>query len=284
MEVLILEAVLTHFTKNNEIHEISNFDFLYVPMDPSLYEVIRVIDKVPVFLEEHFERLRSSARIIGYEIKEGLKNIKDNIDRMVEINNISNYNIKIVVNNLKKDCYDIYYYFITTKYPEENLYNEGISTILYKAVRKNPNAKIINNNLRKDVNKLLQEKNCYEALLVNEQNELTEGSRSNLFFINNKDVYTPPGGDVLLGITRQKIISTCKKNNINIIEVPIKSDEISSFDGAFICGTSPKVLPICSIDDYNFSVKNDVLRNIMRLYNNEIQNYINTYKKTTSQG
>ncbi len=52
----------------------------------------------------------------------------------------------------------------------------------------------------------LQESKAYEALLVNEEGYITEGSRSNVFLIKDGVIYTPADRDVLLGITRAKVI------------------------------------------------------------------------------
>jgi branched-chain amino acid aminotransferase len=113
---------------------------------------------------------------------------------------------------------------------------------------------------------------------VNCSGEITEGSRSNLFFIKGNSVYTSPSKDVLMGITRQRIISICRKNGIGVNETAILADQVEFFDAAFISGTSPKVLPISTIDDYKYSTDNSLLLNIMEIYNNEIQNYINNHK------
>lgn len=272
------DAVLDFFIHNGNIHEVSDFDNIYDDKHPSVYEVIRIIDGIPLFLEEHYKRLVDSSCMLGYSIDLDFSSIRKNILKMTEINKIQNYNIKIVVNNFDKVSSDIYYFFVKSNYPEESLYKKGIKTFLYRAIRENPNAKVINNNLREEVDKLLKEKKCYEALLVNYSGEITEGSRSNLFFIKGNSVYTSLSKDVLMGITRQRIISLCTKNGIEVEETVIPADRAENFDAAFISGTSPKVLPISSIDDYRYSTDNRLLLNIMEIYNNEIQNYINNHK------
>jgi branched-chain amino acid aminotransferase len=279
MEVKILsDAVLNFFIHNSSLHKASDFDKIYCDKHPSVYEVIRIIDGIPLFLEEHYERLSSSAVILGYRLDFDYEEQRKNILKMIEINKTQNYNIKIVVNNFNNDSSDTYYFFIKSNYPEEALYIHGIKTFLYKAVRENPNVKIINKNLREEVDRLLKEKGCYEALLVNNSGEITEGSRSNLFFIRDNSVFTSPSEGVLMGITRQRIISLCRKNGIEVKEVPISSEHVESFDAAFISGTSPKVLPVSTIDEYNYSTDNSLLIKIMKIYNDEIHNYITSHK------
>lgn len=275
------EAQLNYFQFNGKIYNTIEFDNLYKDIFPSVYEVIRVVDKVPLFLEDHYKRFMNSLKIASDNLKLNIKfdAIKESIDNLVKLNDISNYNIKIVLNNISSDKKNEYYFFIRSIYPDKSLYDMGIKTFTYNAVRSNPNAKIINQNLRDTVNRLLKEKNCYEALLVNNNDEITEGSRSNVFFLKDKTVYTAPVGDVLPGITRQKIIQLLRENGIEFKEEPIHENEISAFDGAFMSGTSPKVLPISRINDIEFSPKNNLLQKVMKIYDDEIANYTVSHKK-----
>lgn len=271
------EAILNSFIRNGNVYKISEFDNIYSDIPPSVYEVIRIIDGIPLFLEEHYQRLKNSAALIGREISLSFDQINSNIQKMIKLNNIRNHNIKIIVNNFSQNA-DYYFFFIKSSYPDEELYRIGIKTFLYDSTRENPNAKIINKSLREEIDKLLKLKNCYEALLVNKSGEVTEGSRSNLFFIREGNVYTPPKGDVLMGITRQRIIKLCNENNIHVIECPIASNSLNRFEAAFISGTSPKILPISSIDDINYSTSNKTLLVLMDAYNKEIEKYIMLHK------
>ncbi len=272
------EAVLNYFIHNGKEYSTPDFNKIYGDNPPSVYEVIRIIDGVPIFLEEHYLRLKNSAAIIGNEINISFDNIKSHINRMISLNNVSNYNIKIVLNNFYQNTNDNYFFFIKSSYPNENLYSQGIRTLLLDSIRENPNAKIINKNLRKEADLLLAKRNCYEALLVNTSGEVTEGSRSNLFFIKDGKVYTSPPGDVLMGITRGRIIKLCTENNIKVIETPIYSSSLNSYEAAFISGTSPKVLPISCIDNLEYSTSNQTLLKVMDIYNNEIDNYLKSHR------
>lgn len=272
------EALLKKFIYNGETLSTEKFDTIYEDRFPSIYEVIRIMNGVPLFLEEHYERFVNSAKILGFKLNISIEEIKDNISKMININEIDNYNIKIVINNLSGKNSSQYYFFISSNYPGEDMYKNGIKTITYRAVRENPNAKVINKNLRDEINRLLKEKDCYEALLVNEQGDITEGSRSNTFFIMDGKVYTSPSEGVLLGITRQRIISLCMKNNIEVIEKPVSVSDLPSCDALFMSGTSPKVLPISKVDDADFSTHNELLLRIMKIYDDEIKAYIESHK------
>ncbi|TDT60950.1 aminotransferase class IV [Fonticella tunisiensis] len=272
------EALLDYFIFNGRIYSVNEFNEKYIDKHPSIYEVIRIIEGIPLFLEEHYDRLTNSAKLLGYDLNISFENIKNNIVKAILLNKVDNYNIKIVINNLGFESPDEYFYFIKSSYPDKEMYKKGVNTILYKAVRENPNAKVINQRLRDEVNRVLNETGCYEALLVNHEGFITEGSRSNVFFIKGSSILTAPEKDVLSGITRQRIINLCRKNGIEVVEAPIASDSIKDFQAAFISGTSPKVLPISKIDNFTLDTRNNLLLNIMHIYDFEIENYINAHK------
>ena len=55
-------------------------------------------------------------------------------------------------------------------------------------------------------------------------------------------------------------------------------NELDFYDSAFITGTSPKILPLASAVNYEFDVNNKILRLLMQLYNDLINNYLRHYK------
>ncbi|MEF9933814.1 MAG: aminotransferase class IV [Clostridium sp.] len=268
---------LDYFIFNDNIYPSSEFENLYIEDAKSLYEVIRVCSSTPLFLEEHLNRLFKSANIVGYSLTLTLEEIRSNIKKIINKNNATDYNLKIVINNLDNPSPNVYYFFITTNYPDPSLYTKGVDAFLYSAERDNPNAKVINATLREKVNALMQEKNCFEAILVNNNGYITEGSRSNLFFIKDNTLYTTKGSDVLLGITRDRIISLAIKDGINVVEDDIHVDSLPSFSSIFISGTSPKALPIKNLDNMTFSPKEELMQRIIKLYDNEIDSYIKSH-------
>ncbi len=247
--------------------------------DNIVYEVIRVIDGVPLFLEEHIERLNKSANLLNHDISHILGTITKDIKKIIDLNNKPNKNFKILMYNIEKPVPNYYIFFIESNYPANNLYKTGIKAITYKAIRKNPQAKTINNEFRKSVNIEIDKNKAYEALLINELGEISEGSRSNVFFVRNDSVYTAPGKNVLLGTTRKKIIKICDELNFKVNEKPITIEFLKTCDALFITGTSPKVLPISQVDEMRFdSPSNKVVQEIMKTYDFLINDYIKTHK------
>lgn len=271
------ESVNKYYIQNSNVKETEQFDDRRVKEGKSIYEVLRVVDGVPLFLEEHLARFNNSARYIDKALTVTELEIKNNIRKLIEENSVYDGNIKFVLNYSDEGA-NFLLYFISHKYPSEDMYKVGVKTILHHAERINPNAKVINVGFREQVDKELQAKSAYEAILVNNKDNITEGSKSNIFLVKNNIVYTSLVEDVLPGVTRGRIINILNNLGIDVKETNINYKEVENMDALFITGTSPKVLPIKYVDDLVFeSSTNTVVVNIMRKYNEIIKDYINNW-------
>ena len=110
-------------------------------------------------------------------------------------------------------------------------------------------------------------------------NCITEGSKSNVFFIRKECVMTAPGDKVLKGITREKVISFCNKLNYKLIECPISIDTLPSMEAVFLTGTSPKILPVNRIDQITYSTGHPMMKNLMAAYDDLIQEDISRWRQ-----
>lgn len=274
------ESILDYVIHNDKICSVNEVNLIEELKKPSIYEVIRIIDGIPLYLEEHLERFRKSARLTGIKITKTDEEIVNKIYELIKINKEYNLNIKILFNNSLHGKGNIYFYFVKSLYPLKTMYKKGIHTIFYRTERENPNAKTANKELRELIARAREKEKAFEALLVNSKDQITEGSRSNIFFVKNGKLHTPPSEKVLLGVTRTKVVELSKLNNIDLIEKDILVDDITKYDGAFITGTSINVLPIKSIDKTILnSQNNDLVKHIMGIYEQDMKNYINTRKE-----
>ena len=230
---------------------------------PSVYEVIRLSGGKPQFLKEHYERLERSLASMRIPVPFTCDELAECIARLAEESGIKDHNIKIEVDVSGHSMM----YLNPTHYPSAELYKSGIRTDLFRGERKNPNIKMMDRELRDATDKAIRAGGLYEVLLVNREGAITEGSRSNVFFVKNGEVYTSPTETVLPGVTRTIIIRIIEEAGIPLHYCEIKQDELSGFDAAFISGTSPKVLPVASIGDIRYDVDDPVLRLIAEKYN-----------------
>jgi len=251
----------------------ANFNFEPENMDLVIYEVIRVINGVYLFLEDHLSRLFNSARLAGIKLGVDENQLKQHLYSLIYENNCNTGNVKIIFNfsGINKNWM---IYFIPHYYPSEYEYNNGVNMVSFKCVRDNPNAKIWHGQIKDAVDKILQDRTIYEVALIDEDAFVSEGSRSNLFFIIDEKIITAPFEKVLPGITRKYVLQCCVKLKFDISEECLHYKLLSKVDSAFIAGTSSKVLPIKKIDHFNIPLPNKMTLNIMKEYDDMINDYI----------
>jgi branched-chain amino acid aminotransferase len=219
-----------------------------------IYEVIRVIDGKPLFLKEHLRRFFATLAHNAWSIRESEKQIRFMLKNLIESNRTDSGNIKLIayscnsVNQLKAAAW-----FIPVNYPSNQLYKEGVPLISMKMGRKQPNLKIQHSAYKNAIQQKLNDSGAYEVVLAAD-GVVTEGSKSNLFFIRDNRIFTAKDDQVLGGITRDKIVGICSDHRVSLIKDEIKLDQIDGFEASFLTGTSPKVLAINKIDEVRFDV------------------------------
>jgi branched-chain amino acid aminotransferase len=250
---------------NGRIESADIFDNSLVYEGDSIYEVIRMVKGSPVFFYDHMERLATSASLQKKKMLADADTLKKYIIRLSKSERKKDINLKIVFNyNKGEENYLIY--FIEPIYPTEYQYRNGVKGILFYAERKDPESKVINHKLRSSIFHKLILEGGYEAILVNGNGVITEGSRSNIFFIKNDVLYTAPDSLVLSGITRRHILDICAEQDISVKMVCLKAAKLSEYEAVFMTGTSPMVLAFNSIDDKKFKVRVPVIEKLRQLY------------------
>ena len=271
-----------YFIKNDETISGIYFDPHLLREGQSIYEVFRIILGTPLFLEKHLERLEQSTARTNHVLKLTRQEISTRITNLIKVCQLETGNIKIVVDfpvNHSDSITGFYAYFIEHHYPSAQEYAQGIDTITYHAERSNPNAKIANIELNSSVNQVIKESNVYEALLLDRNGYLTEGSRSNLFMVKDNTIFTAPLNNVLPGITRGYILAICDRLALKIVETSIKEDQLADMEALFLTGTSPNVLAIKKVNQLTFdSAAHPMVITIMNEYDRLIKNYLAGYQ------
>jgi branched-chain amino acid aminotransferase len=89
---------------------------------------------------------------------------------------------------------------------------------------------------------------CDEALLLDSEGYVAEGSGENIFIIRNGIIYTPDLTSALEGITRDTIFQLAQEIDVPLREKRITRDEVYVADEAFFTGTAAEVTPIRELD------------------------------------
>mgnify|MGYP001497138032 FL=1 len=92
-------------------------------------------------------------------------------------------------------------------------------------------------------------KGAEEAILLDKNGHISEGSGENLFIIKNSRLMTPTTDFCLNGITRQSVISIAKDLNYEIEEKDLIFDDLLDSDEAFYSGTAVEITPITKVNE-----------------------------------
>lgn len=265
------------FILNGELQPSALFDNSMVYEGDSIYEVIRMVRGNPVFFDDHMERLAAS---VNFQNKKQLADnpeLRNAIKYLARADKKKEINLKIVF-NFNKGSENYLVYFIEPVYPSDIQYKSGVKGILFYAERKNPESKIINHKLRSSIYHKLIVEGAYEAILVNDDNLITEGSRTNIFFLKNETLVTAPDNTILNGITRKHILEICRENKIAVEFACLNAANITDYDAVFMTGTTPAVLPFNSIDGIPFNVYQPLVDKLRRLYLIKAKDSIRTFR------
>lgn len=249
-----------------EAASISIFDrgFLY---GDSIYEVTYSEDRKLIFFEDHLNRLYNSASLLGMNIflsrdeiiEESLKTLKEsNLDRAY---------IRIILTRGETEIgldpsgsYRNNLAIIVKPQPEypQIQYTQGLKLFLSNVVRNNrealdPNAK--SGNYLNNVMAIKEAKNqgFDDAVMVNGNGKITEGTSFNIWVVKDSIIYTPPVSSGLLkGITRDKVIEICRDTDFAIKEVEFEPDFLMTADEVFITSSTKGIMSIKQINDTSF--------------------------------
>jgi len=229
-----------------------------------VYEVFTWENNNAIFFDEHYNRFIDSIKAEGLTLS-GIPSkqiLFNNVLALTKANIFKKNNIRIDLIFTQGKLQHFLIYFVKSIFPTDEQYAKGVEVGLYFGERHNPKAKIANSEIRKEANKKIREENLFEVLLVNNKNEITEGSRSNVFFVRGNKIYTPKSDKVLSGITRQKVLDISKYLKIDVVEKNISISDLLLFDSAFLTSTSMVVLPICCVDNIKFSLNNKLVEKL----------------------
>ena len=128
------------------------------------------------------------------------------------------------------------------------------------------------------------DKGADEALLLDKNGNISEGSGENIFIVKDNKIYTPKKDHCLNGITRQSVITVAKDFGINVTEKDITYDEACSADETFFTGTAVEITPITKIDSYKIGdgLRGPITKKLQETYGLIVSGQSNQYNNWLS--
>lgn len=249
--------------------------------DITYYETVRIKHGVMLYLEDHLKRLEGSVKA-KENFSVNKSEIASQLREYLEMMRLGRYegNIRIVLTKNHR-----LYHICEANIPGEDIFRKGIATTVINWERVEPNVKVFRGDYKRAVaegfSRTTQFGKPYEVLLSDNNDKLTEGSKSNFFAIVDGTVYSADDCVILIGITRNRVLEALNSAGAKFEIGTFSLKELSEFKdegrdvALFVSSTPFDILPISSVDDVKFdSVNNAVLRRISDIYLEETEKYI----------
>ena len=251
-------------------------------------------------LEDHTNRLFESAKLIGMKIPYDAKELNDAQSQVVKINNLKNAYIRpmcfygsegmgLRADNLK--VHAIVAAWDWGSYLGDDKILNGIKVKVTDFPKRSEKsmlhkAKASGNYLYS----MLALKDALnsgfdEALILDTDDNVNEGSGENFFMISNNIIHTPKDATVLNGITRQTVMKIARDFNYSVEETNISVDDVKSSDEAFFTGTAAEVTPIIQVDNVkiNDGKPGEITKRIQKIYFDLIRGKVDEYSSWLTQ-
>jgi branched-chain amino acid aminotransferase len=262
--------------------------FLY---GDGIFETLRAYDGRIFMLDEHLNRLQRSAeaiRLVPPLTKGQLERV---LYESLSRNGLSNARIRLTISRgvgeLGLDvalCPQPTVVVMARAFEgcPADLYRRGmtagiVATRRISAAALNPAIKSLNflNNILAKLE--AQARGADEALMLNQQGQLTEGTTSNLFWISGRTLKTPAVECGLLpGVTRRLVLELARRNEINITEGGFPPADLLCADEAFLTNTSLEIMPLVQVDGkpIGAGTPGETTRQLHELFKTEVREKI----------
>ena len=274
----------TYFSKNGVLLPLSeakfSLDSLELQYGFGVYESLRTRNGILYFVNEHVDRLLTSARLIGLEHPFAKKEIERYISDLLKKNNAETCNIKMLLIGGKTSEESLLTIFtLAPLFPDRKLYKNGATVETYQYERFLPQVKSLNMLPSYIAYREAKAKGYYDALFIDRGGNIREGTRTNFYVIKGTTIITPPEEIVLSGVVRQTLLAVAPIHGFTIQEKEIPLSSVHNYDGAFLTSTSTKILPIHKIDEVVLPEIPAKLRELMKIYDEFLEKSNGLFKK-----
>lgn len=245
---------------DEETAKISVFDrgFLY---GDSVYEATRTFNRKPFRLRRHLERLFNSAQKIELGPTLSRDDILKAVEQTIAASPHDNHSIRIILTRgtnrdlgLDPELASSNNLIVMTKAIPPNpewWYTDGVSMIFHKKKSTQKGSLPKSGNYQENMlaHKDAITRGATDAIMVNTEGHVTEGSTSNIWMIKDDVIYTPALADgVLEGLTRQTLFELGRAQGLAMKEVSLTQEDFLSADEVFATSTTRNIVPVTKIE------------------------------------
>lgn len=229
---------------------------------------------------EHSERLRNSARILGFEVPYSAEELDRAKAETMKANKLTDCYVRPIawrgseMMGVSAQQTKINVAIATWEWPayfSPELRAKGIRLTMSKWARPAPNtaptaSKAAGLYMICTMSKHAAEADGYQdALMLDWRGQVAEATGANVFLVIDGEIHTPTPDCFLDGITRRTVIGLARQRQYKVTERAIWPNELGRAQEVFLTGTAAEVTPVGEIAEHKFTV-GDVTRNLMDDY------------------
>jgi para-aminobenzoate synthetase component 1 len=206
-----------------------------------VFETLKVDDGRILFLSEHLNRLRHSAKLTGLRLSKNPREIRVLLLR-------ASRTCPWPLTRLKVVCTKGHVLLQASELVIDLAEADNSRVTCVPLERRLPAAKALPYHLEFAAHRTALKKGFHEALLINKKGQITEGAFSNVFWVEKGVLWTPEAG-VLLGITREKVLLLARKKKIKIKFDSPTLARLRAADEIFLTRSTAGVVPVIRIEN-----------------------------------
>ena len=246
----------------------------------AVFDFLRTYNGHPFHLEDHLNRLRNSAALIGLVCPWSLEELSDIVGKTLVQNDYPESNIRLLItggdseDSISPGQKPRLLVMVRPVMPHPDIwYQEGIKIITSRLNRYIHGAKSTDYIRAIVTLKDAQAVGAIESLYVNKNDQVLEGTTSNLFVVRDNTVITP-SDDILPGITRDVLIEILKPD-FPVELRPVTRQELLDTEEAFMTSSTKEVVPVVQVDEHNIAdrLPGRVTMKVMELFRNYTDHY-----------
>lgn len=276
---MILSYVNGCYTEHHK--SVISIDDRSIQFADSVYEVICIVNGKLIDADAHIKRLFFSLRELAINVDYTHQSLLLICFELIKKNRIVDGSLYIQITRGIQKRAHIYSssikpsLIITASHQNfdfQDIHLRGVKVITHDDIRwKRPDIKstaLLPNILLK---KKASENNAFECWLFDEEKNITEACVMNVWIIKDNTLITPPAlGQILDGITKNRIKEICSLENLAFKENSFSINDAKSADEAFMSASTSHIVPVIKIDDSQISSGTPglITKKIQRLYQN----------------
>lgn len=213
-----------------------------------VFETLRVDRGEMLDFNDHLKRMQKGLKFFHLKMPYSAVEWRNHVNKVLRLNHLKEARVRLMVWRKQGVSQNA---VICQPLSPEIKQKKGWRAVIQKVKgleRKSPDVKSLDYSLFRKILLKVQKEGFDEAILVNGSGYLAEGTRSNLFFVKDKTLYTPAiSCGCLRGITREHVLRLTKKLGMRCKAVKATPNMLLSADKAFVTNSMIGIMPLVKI-------------------------------------